>query len=131
MTTVDDNNGEHELAIAVARAADEKLASDIMVIDVGDVLAICESFVIVSGRTSRQVRAIADEIEEQIFLLHDRKPRAVEGLETRTWVLMDYGDVIVHVFAETERAYYRLERLYSDAPQIEWKAPADASAPPA
>jgi len=112
---------DHTLAIAAARAADDKQALDVVVLEVAEIMTICDSFVIASGRTSRQVKAIVDEIEEQLFLLHDRKPRAVEGLESRTWVLMDYGDVIVHVFVETDRQYYRLERLYSDAPQVEWR----------
>jgi ribosome-associated protein len=122
---------DHSLAIAAARAADDKQATDIMVIEVVEILSICDSFVIASGRTARQVKSIVDEIGEQLYLGHDRKPRAVEGLESRTWVLMDYGDVIVHVFVDSDRQYYRLERLYSDAPQVEWRPDPAATPDPA
>lgn len=106
------------LALAAARAADSKGATDILVVDVGDILAICDVFLIVSGRNTRQVRAIADEVEEQLWLEHDRKPVASEGRDSQRWVLIDYGDLVVHVFLDTEREFYRLERLYSDAPRI-------------
>lgn len=109
-----------ELALAAARAADAKGGTDILVIDVGDILAICDVFLIVSGRNTRQVRAIADEIEEQLWLGSDRRPVASEGRDAHRWVLIDYGDLVVHVFLETEREFYRLERLYSDAPRIDF-----------
>ena len=111
----------HPVAVAAARAADEKGATDVVALEVGPILGICESFVIASGRNPRQVRAIADEVEEQLRVLLDRKPRSVEGTTEQRWILLDYGDVIVHVFLDTEREFYRLERLYRDAPRIEWE----------
>jgi ribosome-associated protein len=109
-----------DLAIAAAVAADDKGATDVVVLDVSGILAICDRFLICSARNTRQVGAVAEEIEEQLWLAHDVKPTATEGLDARRWVLMDYGDVIVHVFLDEERAYYRLERLYGDAPHVEW-----------
>ncbi len=114
----------HPVAVAAARAADEKGATDVVALEVGPILGICESFVIASGRNTRQVRAIADEVEEQLRVLLDRKPRSVEGTTEQRWILLDFGDVIVHVFLDTEREFYRLERLYRDAPRIDW-APTD------
>jgi ribosome-associated protein len=67
------------------------------------------------------VRTIVDEVEEQVFVLLDRRPVRVEGLNDRQWVLMDYGDVVVHVFADEARRFYEIERLYKDVPQVEWK----------
>ncbi|HKY15427.1 MAG TPA: ribosome silencing factor, partial [Microthrixaceae bacterium] len=104
--------GAADLARAAATAADDKGATDIVVIDVAEILGICDVFVIATGRNVRQVGAIAEEVEEQLFLGHDLKPSSVEGLDARRWVLLDYGDLIVHVFVEEDRAYYRLERLY-------------------
>lgn len=109
-----------EVAVAAARAADEKGATDVVVLDVGEILGICDCFVIASARNVRQVEAVAEEVEEQVSVAHGRKPASVEGLDARRWVLLDYGDVIVHVFLDEERSYYRLDRLYSDAPRREW-----------
>ena len=110
-----------DLAIVAATAADDKGATDVVILDVTGILGICDSFVIASARNSRLVAAVAEEIEERLWLGHDVKPAAIEGLDARRWVLMDYGDVIVHVFLDEERAYYRLERLYSDATRVEWQ----------
>jgi ribosome-associated protein len=110
-----------ELAIAAARAADDKGATDIVVLDVGDLLGICGYFVIATASNPRQVRAVVDEVEEQLGDRFGDKPRSVEGATERRWVLLDYADVVVHVFHAEERDYYRLERLYSDATRIEWR----------
>jgi ribosome-associated protein len=109
-----------ELAQAAAAAADAKGAQDVVILDVADILGICDLFVIASARNVRQVAAVTEEIEERLWLGHDVKPNSVEGMDARRWVLVDYGDVVIHVFLEEERAYYRLERLYGDATQIEW-----------
>jgi ribosome-associated protein len=109
-----------ELARAAADAADDKGAQDAVIIDVAEILSICDVFLIVSASNTRQVAAIAEEIEEQLFIVGEVKPLAVEGLDARRWVLLDYGDLVVHVFLDEERSYYRLERLYGDAPRIEW-----------
>lgn len=116
-----------ELAVVAARAADEKLASDIVVLDVGDVLGICDHFVVVSARNERQVKAVAVAIEDEVRTALGRSPRGEEGMDARRWVLIDYGDVVIHVFLAEEREYYRLERLYGDVPRTRWQADAEVA----
>jgi ribosome-associated protein len=103
-----------------ARAADDKKGDDILVLDVAEIMGIVECFVIASASNSRLVRAIVDEVEKQIFEQAGEKPRAVEGLRDGTWVLIDYGDLVVHVFLTETREYYSLERLWGDAATIPW-----------
>ena len=110
----------HARAIAAAEAAAEKQANEIVVLDVGDIMGITEAFVVASASNTRQVKAIVDEIEEQVRVLHGSGPVSVEGLDDAGWVLMDYGDFVVHVFLDETREYYGLERLWSDAPEI-WR----------
>ena len=112
-----------DLAVAAARAADSKGATDVVVIDVADVLGICSHFVIASASNPLQVRAVVEAVEERLRVDHGEKPRSVEGAEGRRWVLLDYADIVVHVFHTEEREYYRIERLYSDAPTVEWRPP--------
>lgn len=109
------------VAVAAAQAADDKLARDIVVLDVSAVLAIVDLFVIAHGGTDRQVRAIVEQIEEVVAERCGTKPLRVEGLDNYTWVLMDYGAVVVHVFAEETRRYYELERLWGDMARIDWQ----------
>ena len=127
--SADERLSSTDLAQAAAAAADAKGAVDVVILEVGEILGICDLFVIASARNVRQVAAVTEEIEERLWLAHDVKATAVEGLDARRWVLVDYGDVVIHVFLEEERAYYRLERLYSDAPQVEWTADDDGSRP--
>lgn len=87
-------------------------------------LAICGWFVIASAANERQVKSVVDEIEAQIKLAGGPSPKRVEGLDGRQWVLMDFDDVVVHVFTEDTRAFYDLERLWADVPRIDWEAPA-------
>jgi len=105
-----------------ARAADDKLGRDTVIIDVGDVISVTDFFVISSAPTSRQVRAIAEEIEEQLTILDGPKPLRVEGRNDNRWVLMDFGGFVVHVLDDEYRAFYDLERLWSDCPRIDWQA---------
>ncbi len=121
-----------DVAVVAARACDDKSATDVVILDVGPVLAIVDAFVVASASNDRQVRAVVDAVQERLREEFGRKPRSVEGLEARRWVLLDYGDVVVHVFLAEERAVYRLERLYGDAPRIEWHpdGPARPEAPP-
>lgn len=113
-----------ERARIAARAADDKKGEDIIVLDVADIMGIVDAFVITHASNPRLVRAIVDEVREQMSVLAGVKPRAVEGLDDTTWVLLDYGDLIVHVFLEETRDFYDLERLWSDAPRIEWNGAA-------
>ena len=114
-------------AIAAARAADDKKALDPVVLQVGDVLVIADFFVIVSATNQRLVRTLADEVEAKLKLLR-YSPLRVEGRDDLTWVLLDYGDFVVHVFLEETRRFYDLERLWRDVPRIEWR-PAAAGVP--
>jgi ribosome-associated protein len=103
-----------------AHTADEKHGEDVVVLDVGDIISIAETFVFVSASNTRLVRTIVDEIEVALKLTDGEGPRSVEGLDDASWVLMDYGDVIVHVFLDETRAFYDLDRLWADAPQVDW-----------
>lgn len=109
-----------ELAIAAARAAADKQANDICVLEVSELIGITDHFVIASGATDRQVRAIAEAIEEALRPLEE-KPIRREGERDFRWVLLDYADIVVHVFHEEDRAYYDIERLWRDAPKIDWE----------
>jgi ribosome-associated protein len=112
------------LAITAARAADDKKAENTIVLQVGNVLGITEYFVITSASNRRLVRTIVDAVEEQVRAEHGRSPLRSEGVGEQQWVLVDFGDVVVHVFADEVRAYYEIERLYRDVPRLEWQATA-------
>lgn len=113
-----------ELALAAARAASDKQATDITILDVRNLIVITDFFVIASGGTSRQVRTVVDAVETGLRALGE-KPVRREGETEGRWVLLDYVDIVVHVFADEERDYYELERLWRDAPTLEFE-PADA-----
>lgn len=108
------------VAFIAARAADDKQGSNIIVLNVGDVLAITEMFVIVSASNSRQLRTIANEITAKIREETDRPLLRSEGMAEQQWVLLDYGDVVVHIFSEDIREFYEIERLYQDVPSLDW-----------
>jgi ribosome-associated protein len=110
-----------------ARAADAKKAQDIVILDVGEIMGIVETFVIASAPNSRLVRAIVDEIEREVFEKTGDKPRAVEGLRDASWVLLDYGDLVVHVFLAETREFYDLERLWADVARVPWADSASAA----
>lgn len=101
-----------------ARAADEKLATDVVVLDVSDQLVITDCFVIASAPNERQVNAIVENVEEKLRLA-GHKPVRREGTREGRWVLLDYVDVVVHIQHSDERNFYALERLWKDCPQIE------------
>ena len=109
------------MAIVAARAAADKLGTDVVILDVGDIIGITEAFVLASGSNTRQVRTICDEVEFALKVEADLSPRSVEGLADASWVLVDYGVVIVHVFLTETREFYDLERLWSDAPRVDWE----------
>jgi ribosome-associated protein len=111
-----------ELARTAAAAADEKLATTISGIDVSEQLALTDAFVIVSASSDRQVGAIVDEVEDR---LRDKgaKPIRREGERDGRWVLLDFGDIVVHVQHDEEREFYELERLWKDCPEIDLGVP--------
>lgn len=105
------------LAVAAAEAAADKLATDIVAIDVSEPLAITEAFVLCSAANDRQVRSVVDAIEERLRGL-DAKPIRREGEAEGHWVLLDFGDIVVHVQLAEERIHYAIERLWKDCPAI-------------
>jgi ribosome-associated protein len=109
-----------DLACLAARAADDKKATDTLVIEVGPILAVTEYFVITSASNRRLVRSLTDEIEQAVREATGRSPLRVEGAREHQWVLIDYGDIVVHVFSDETRSFYEIERLYRDAPFIDW-----------
>jgi ribosome-associated protein len=109
-----------EVARTAARAADEKKGEDTMILDVSGVLVIADAFVVTSAPNRRLVRTLAEAVEEDVWLGHDRRPLRTEGLSDLQWVLLDYGDVVVHVFAEEQRRFYEIERLYRDVPRVSY-----------
>lgn len=116
--------------VTAARAADAKSAEDVVVLEVGPVLALCSHFVIASASNTRQVRAISDEVEALVASEGGPRPIRIEGRDDMTWVLMDYGDFVVHVFLDETRQYYDLERLWADVDRVDWReaAPAEGTA---
>jgi ribosome-associated protein len=106
------------LALAAARAASDKKATNPVILDVSNVLGLCDYFVIASAPNDRLVKAICEEIEEQIKRAGGAGPRSIEGLDDARWVLMDFGDVIAHVFLDEAREFYDLERLWGDVPRV-------------
>jgi ribosome-associated protein len=108
------------VATTAARAADEKQGRNILVLEVGKVLGIADLFVVLDAPNRRLVRTLVDEIEQAIRRTTGRSPRRVEGLREQQWVLLDYGDVVVHVFLDEIRRFYEIERLYRDAPVVDW-----------
>jgi ribosome-associated protein len=109
------------LAVIAARTASDLKATDVVVLDVGAVLAIAGYFVIAAASNPRQVRAVVDEIERRVKLETGRSPVRTEGVREQQWTLIDYGDVVVHVFLESVREFYEIERLYMDAPRLDWE----------
>ena len=115
-----------ELVVTAARAASDKLASQIVAFDVSDQLAITDAFLIASGSNDRQVKAIVDAVEEKLREV-GAKPLRREGERDGRWVLIDYGEIVVHIQHEEERQFYALERLWRDCPAI--PLPADVVSP--
>jgi ribosome-associated protein len=115
-----------DVAIAAARAAASKQGQAIVILDVSDLIAITDYFVIASGTSERQVTTVAEEISKE---LKGRKLKSLrrEGEAGARWVLLDFGDVVVHVFHDEEREFYRLENLWRDAPVIAWETEARVS----
>ena len=110
----------HWCAVA-ARAAWGKGGEDTIILSVGQVLVITDAFVITSGSNSRQVRTIVEEVEERVKQAGGPAPLRIEGLDDARWVLMDYGDFVVHVMLSEAREFYQLERLWADAEPWSWQ----------
>ncbi|PKM83026.1 MAG: ribosome silencing factor [Firmicutes bacterium HGW-Firmicutes-14] len=103
-----------KVAAGAARAAEEKKAKDVILLDIHDISTVCDYFVICSGMSSTQVKAIAENIEKKLKE-HGVMKLRMEGFKDAHWVLLDYGSVVVHVFREDDREFYNLEHLWGDA----------------
>lgn len=119
-TPFEDLDAEVKLAL---HCASEKKAFDMVALDLREIASFTEYFVLASGANQRQVQAIADEIDEQLKKQLGSRPVRMEGYSTAEWILMDYGDFIVHVFEKNARDFYDLERLWRDAKRVD--IPAD------
>lgn len=113
--------------MAAAGAAADKKASDIRIFHVGDLLGITDYFVLLSASNDRQMRSVAEEVEHQLKLIGSAPVRR-EGTPDSGWLILDYGMVVVHVFGEEQRAFYGLERLWGDAPELEFSEAEHAAA---
>ncbi|KSU55415.1 MULTISPECIES: ribosome silencing factor [Microbacterium] len=119
-------NGK-EMAQIAALAADAKGGDDLVALDVSEPLPLVDVFLLVTGRNERNVAAIADEVEEKLLEAGHKRLRR-EGRQESRWVLLDFGDLVVHVFHEEERVYYGLERLWKDCPVVPLEIPTPATA---
>ncbi len=114
-------DSSEELARCAARGASDLKATDVIVLEVGSLLSIVGYFVIAGASNPRQVRAVVDNVEAKVKSELGRSPVRTEGVREQQWTLIDYGDVVVHVFLDSVREFYEIERLYMDAPRIEWE----------
>ena len=107
-----------ELAKKIVKAADDKKAEDISVLEMKGISILADYFVVCSGSSDTQVKAILNSIEQELSE-YDIEPQSKEGNDVCNWVVLDYADVIVHIFHEEEREYYQLEKLWGDAEQLD------------
>ena len=112
-----------DLARVAAQAAADKLAQEVIGLDVSEQVVITDVFLVCSGDSERQVSAIVDGVEEALLTDRRRKPLRREGERDARWVLLDYGDIVVHVQHAEDRAFYALERLWRDAPALDLEVP--------
>ncbi|HUH07050.1 MAG TPA: ribosome silencing factor [Egibacteraceae bacterium] len=125
LSTVDTTQSR-ERALAAAQAAADKKATDIRILDLGELLGITDYFVIVTAGNERQLGTVADEVQARLKG-GGASPRRREGGKETGWMLLDYGDVVVHAFTPEQRSYYELERLWSDAPKVEFSPAPEAA----
>lgn len=117
-----------ELIRTAAAAADERSGFDLVGLDVSENMPLTDAFLLVSGRNERMVLSIADEVEDRLRVEHGQKALRREGLQLGRWVLLDFGDIVVHVFHEEDRLFYGLERIWRDAPVIDLQLDANEQA---
>lgn len=108
-----------DVARMAAQAAYDKKAEDICVLDLTELSDVCDYFVIATGSNNRLADSVIDEVEEKVAKAYGEHPFSIEGRDEKSWILMDYGSVLVHVFTPEARDFYRLEKLWGDAPQLE------------
>lgn len=107
------NEISKEIARITYQSLDEKKAEDIKVIEIGDITIIADYFIIANGTNSSQVQALVDNVQ-QVLTKHGYEPKRIEGVRSASWILMDYGDVVVHIFSKEDRLFYDLERIWRD-----------------
>lgn len=108
-----------ELAAVAAAGADDKKATDLALLDVSDLLGVVDLFLLASTNNERQLKAVAESIEDTARERLDRRPLRREGTPASGWFLLDYGDVVCHVFDHEQRAFYDLDRLWGDVPRLD------------
>ena len=106
-----------ETAKLAVHALEEKKAKDIRIIDISDVTVLADYFIIASGNNRNQVQAMADEVEEALYKA-GMEPKQVEGYQTANWILLDYQDIIIHIFDEENRLFYDIERIWRDGKKV-------------
>ena len=109
----------YELARACCKALSDKKGEDIVILDIKEQTTLCSYFVIASGKSATQVRALAENVELEVKKKFDLSPTRTEGLREGSWSVLDYGDVVVHVFSEESRLFYYLERLWDSGKNVE------------
>ena len=107
-----------ELTLAICKVLSDKKGKDIVYIDVEQKTSLCDYFVLVSGNSSTQVKSLAEHVEEQMEKNFDLAPTRLEGVHDGRWAVLDYGDVMLHIFSEDAREFYRLERLCEDGENL-------------
>ena len=110
------------LLLAAAQGAADLQSTDVVALDVGDVLGITDWFLVASASNIRQVRRVAEEVEAAVKQAGGDGPLRIEGMEDATWILLDFGIFVVHVFHEETRSFYDIERLWSDVPKFRFDA---------
>lgn len=118
-----------QLAVAACDAADDIKAEDLTILEVGSLLGIVDLFVLASAGSDRQLKAIVESIEAKLRTGHDRKPLRREGIPESGWMLLDYGDIVCHVFTREQRGIYSLERLWADVPRRDVRTGEPMAAP--
>jgi ribosome-associated protein len=127
LSTISADRDAIAAAEAAAAAISGKKGQDIALLDVSELVVVTDVFVIATGTSTRHVKSLVDAVEERLQQDLSRKPLRREGREHGHWVLLDYGDLVVHVFDQETRDYYQLERLWADAPALDYEpAAADA-----
>jgi ribosome-associated protein len=120
-----------QLAVAAADAADDRKATDVQILEVADILTVVDVFLLATAASDRQLKAVVDRIEERLREDHDRKPRRREGTASSGWMLLDFGDLVCHLFSAEQRDFYAHERLWADVPRREPLTGAPLAAPSA
>ena len=128
LTSVTATTESTDLVRVAARAADQKKAENVVAFDVSDSLAITDAFMVTSAPNERLVAAVVDAVEEALIERFDRRPLRREGKGEGRWVLLDYGDAVIHVLHDEDREFYALERLWGDSPAIDVQLPAPGTA---